>query len=104
MLGETLCPRGLSASLTTMGTLSEGNHQVVTFLPHLLGYWRWDTRSGHSKGRARQLLGQLLVARYETSRANARLLDSGRAADPVRCRPHRRETRSAGSFAPRFKG
>ena len=39
MLGETLCPRGLSASLTAMGTLSEGNHQVVTFLPHLLGYW-----------------------------------------------------------------
>jgi hypothetical protein len=22
-----------------VGTLSEGNQQVVTFLPHLLGYW-----------------------------------------------------------------
>ena len=38
MLGDTLCPRGLSASLMAMGTLSEGNQQVVTFLPHLLGY------------------------------------------------------------------
>jgi len=24
--------------LIAVGTLSEGNHQVVTFLPHLLGY------------------------------------------------------------------
>ena len=39
MLGETRWPRGRSASLMAVGTLSEGNHQVVTFLPHLLGYW-----------------------------------------------------------------
>jgi hypothetical protein len=39
MLGETLGPRGVSAGLMAAGTLSEGNRQVVTALPHLLGYW-----------------------------------------------------------------
>jgi hypothetical protein len=39
MLGETLDPRGVSASQVAVGTLSEGNRQVVTALPHLLGYW-----------------------------------------------------------------
>jgi hypothetical protein len=38
MLGDTPWPRGRSASLVAEGTLSEGNQQVVTFLPHLLGY------------------------------------------------------------------
>jgi len=38
MLGDTLSPHGLSVSLMAVGTLSEGNRQVVTFLPHLLGY------------------------------------------------------------------
>jgi hypothetical protein len=38
MLGETPQPRGFSASPVAVGTLSEGNQQVVTFLPHLLGY------------------------------------------------------------------
>ena len=39
MLGDTRWPRGFCASLMAVGTLSEGNQQVVTFLPHLLGYW-----------------------------------------------------------------
>jgi len=39
MLGETRWPRGRSASLVAVGTLSEGNQQVVPVLPHLLGYW-----------------------------------------------------------------
>jgi hypothetical protein len=38
MLGDTPWPRGFRVSLVAVGTLSEGNHQVVTFLPHLLGY------------------------------------------------------------------
>jgi len=38
MLGETRCPRGFRVSLMAVGTLSEGNQQVVAFLPHLLGY------------------------------------------------------------------
>ena len=37
MLGETRWPRGFGASLVAGGTLSAGNQQVVTFLPHLLG-------------------------------------------------------------------
>ena len=36
MLGDTRWPRGFCASLVAVGTLSEGNQQVVTFLPHLL--------------------------------------------------------------------
>jgi hypothetical protein len=39
MLGDTRWPRGRCASLMAVGKLSEGNQQVVTFLPHLLGYW-----------------------------------------------------------------
>ena len=38
MLGDTLWPRSRSTSQVAVGTLSEGNQQVVTFLPHLLGY------------------------------------------------------------------
>jgi hypothetical protein len=38
MLGDTRCPRGFRVSLMAVGTLSEGNQQVVAFLPHLLGY------------------------------------------------------------------
>jgi hypothetical protein len=38
MLGDTHWPRGFCASLVAVGTLSEGTRQVVTFLPHLLGY------------------------------------------------------------------
>jgi hypothetical protein len=39
MLGDPLCPRGVSGSAMAVGTLLEGNQQGVTFLPHLLGYW-----------------------------------------------------------------
>jgi hypothetical protein len=38
LLGDTHWPRGFCASLMAEGTLSEGNQQVVAFLPHLLGY------------------------------------------------------------------
>jgi hypothetical protein len=39
MLGDTRWPRGRGVSHVAVGTLSEGNQQGVTFLPHLLGYW-----------------------------------------------------------------
>jgi hypothetical protein len=39
MLGDARWPRGRGASLLAVGTWSEGNHQGVPFLPHLLGYW-----------------------------------------------------------------
>jgi len=39
MLGDPLPPRGIHGNLTVVGTLSEGNQQVVTFLRHLLEYW-----------------------------------------------------------------
>src|SRR2546425_9859518 len=46
MLAETPSPHGSGASRVTVGTLSEGIWQRVTLLPYLVGYCRWNNRSG----------------------------------------------------------
>src|SRR6266705_2074739 len=46
MLAETPSPHGSGASRVTVGTLSEGIGQRVTLLPYLVGYCRWNNRSG----------------------------------------------------------
>jgi len=46
MLADTPSPHGSGASWETVGTVSEGSVQVVTF-PHILvGYCWWNNRSG----------------------------------------------------------
>ncbi len=46
MLADTPLPHGFGASQMTVGTVSEGFRQRVTLLPYLVGYCRWNGRSG----------------------------------------------------------
>jgi hypothetical protein len=46
MLADTPSLRSSGASPKTVGTLSEGFRQRVTLLPYLVGYCRWNDRSG----------------------------------------------------------
>src|SRR4029453_17475363 len=46
MLADTPSLRSSGASPRTVGTLSEGFRQRVTLLPYLVGYCRWNDRSG----------------------------------------------------------
>ena len=48
MLADALSPHGASATLASVGTLSEGFERFVTSLLYLVGYVRWDARSDQS--------------------------------------------------------
>jgi hypothetical protein len=47
MLADLILPRGSISSLAAVVTLSEGFQRFVTEPLNLLGYCRWDGRSGH---------------------------------------------------------
>ncbi len=46
MLADTPSPRGLDVSPKAVGSLFEGFGPRVTVRPYLVGYCRWDGRSG----------------------------------------------------------
>ena len=47
-LADALSPHGSSATLASVGTLSEGFERLVTSPLYLVGYVRWDARSDQS--------------------------------------------------------
>ena len=84
MLADALSPRGSTATLASVGTLSEGFERFVTSPLYLVGYVRWDARSNQSSFVKRSL--QQLSGRNPSCRIASRksLRQESASAQPSR--------------------